>query len=173
MKRWMMLAVWGVASAVVPAAVMAQERIYRCGNEYTNSAVQVKQRNCQVIDGGHVTVVHTGNGSASSTPTPPKSKGSEAKPATSNPRAVQVDPGQQKARDNDARSILQAELQKAQDKLRTLQLEFNDGHPNKTALELRNPQVFGERLEALKASIARQESDVVGIQRELSRHTGG
>lgn len=167
MNRWMIWCVLCAVSGAAPMALMAQERIYRCGNEYTNSAVVAKQRNCQVIEGGHVTVVHSG-----STSTASKSSGSEAKPAN-NPRAVQVDPGQQKARDNDARAILQAELQKAQEKLSAMKAEFNGGNPTKSALELRNPQVFSERLDALKASIARQESDVAGIQRELVRHTGG
>ena len=86
---------------------------------------------------------------------------------------VQVDPSQQKARDSDARAILQAELVKAQEKLKALKAEYNDGYPTKSALELRNSQVYNERLESLKASIARQESDIAGIQRELARHFGG
>lgn len=168
MNRWMTWGVLCAAAGIASTAVMAQERIYRCGNEYTNSASVAKQRNCQVVEGGHVTVVHSGNSNAS---TKPKASG-EAKPA-SNPRAVQVDAGQQKARDNDARAILQAELQRAQTKLAELKSEFNEGNPTKSALELRNPQVFSERLEVLRSNIARQESDVAGIQRELTRHTGG
>lgn len=167
MKRSMIWLVWGLAGSALHVSALSQERIYRCGNEYTNSAVVAKQRNCQVVDGGHVTVVHSGANTSS------KPASNQAKSASSGSRAVQVDAGQQKARDSDARAILQAELQKAQDKLNALKAEFNDGHPNKSALELRNPQVFGERLEALKANIARQESDVAGIQRELARHTGG
>lgn len=167
MRRWTSaLALVVVVGSAAQTAVVAQERIYRCGNEYTNSAVVAKQRNCPVLEGGHVTVVH-GPGSTAAKPASP-----EAKPAAS-PRTVQIDANQQKARDNDARAILQAELSKAQEKLTALKAEFNDGNPNKSALELRNPQVFNERLEALKASIARQESDVAGIQRELSRHAGG
>lgn len=165
MNKWIVLLVCTMAGNA-----MAQERIYRCGNEYTNSAAVAKQRNCQVMEGGHVTVVHTDGGSAGTSSA--KAASSVPKPAASN-RAVQVDPNQQKARDNDARAILQAELKKAQDKLNALKAEFNDGNPTKSALELRNPQVFNERLEALKANIARQEADVVGIQRELSRHSGG
>lgn len=166
MKRRVIWLALGLIGSVWQVQAWSQERIYRCGNEYTNSAAVAKQRNCQVVDGGHVTVVHAGGGNASS-----KKSTNESKP-TSSVRSVQVDQGQQKARDNDARAILQAELQKAQDKLGALKAEFNDGNPNKSALELRNPQVFNERLDALKANIARQESDVAGIQRELSRHSG-
>lgn len=144
---------------------LAQERIYRCGNEYTNNAAIAKQRNCQTIEKGHVTVVH-------SQPAPAARNDSKAVAPSSANRAVKVDPGQQQARDNDARAILQAELSKAQERLNALKQEFNDGNPTKSALELRNPQVFNERLEQLKASITRQESDVAGIQRELERHPG-
>jgi len=162
-------ACWLACAAVLPAA-QAQERIYRCGNEYTNSAAIAKQRNCQVVEGGHVTVVHTRPASA---PPAGTGEGKASTPAPTAARAVQVDPSQQKARDSDARAILQAELVKAQEKLKALKAEYNDGYPTKSALELRNSQVYNERLESLKASIARQESDIAGIQRELARHSGG
>ena len=162
-------ACWLACATVLPAA-QAQERIYRCGNEYTNSAAIAKQRNCQVVEGGHVTVVHTRPASAIPAGT---GEGKASTPAPAGARAVQVDPSQQKARDSDARAILQAELVKAQEKLKALKAEYNDGYPTKSALELRNAQVYNERLESLKASIARQESDIAGIQRELARHSGG
>lgn len=163
-RRWIWLML-GLVGSTWQVSAWSQERIYRCGNEYTNSAAIAKQRNCQVVEGGHVTVVHGGGKAAAKAM-------NETKPAAGS-RVVQVDPGQQKARDSDARAILQAELQKAQEKLSALKAEFNDGNPTKSALELRNPQVFNERLDALKANITRQESDVAGIQRELARHTGG
>ena len=162
-------ACWLACAAALPA-VQAQERIYRCGNEYTNSAAIAKQRNCQVVEGGHVTVVHTRPAPATPAGT---GEGKASTPAPAGARAVQVDPSQQKARDSDARAILQAELVKAQEKLKALKAEYNDGYPTKSALELRNAQVYNERLESLKASIARQESDIAGIQRELARHSGG
>ena len=164
MNRWMALASICTAAGAVHGAAQAQDRIYRCGNEYTNSAAVAKQRNCQVVEGGHVTVVHTGGAKPAST---------DAKPSNAaSGNRVQVDPNQQKARDNDAKAILQGELVKAQDKLKALKAEYNDGNPTKSALELRNPQVFNERMDALKASIARQEADVAGIQRELERLSG-
>ena len=167
MKRWMVVAAGSLALGIGSSAVVAQERIYRCGNEYTNNATVAKQRNCQLMEGGHVTVVHSGGGNAAA-PT----KSADGKSAAST-RGLQVDANQQKSRDNDARAILQGELNKAQDKLNALKAEYNDGNPVKTALELRNPQVFNERLDALKANMARQEADVAGIQRELARHNGG
>ena len=157
MHRWIvMLAGSCMSTVMLYGTAMAQDQIYRCGNEYTNNATIAKQRNCQVVEGGHVTVVHTDSSRSGSKP----SASADSKPSPN--RAAKVDPGQQKSRDSDARSILQAELERA----------YNGGNPVKTALELRNPQVYMERLEALKANIARQEADIAGIQRELSRHKG-
>lgn len=169
MKQWMLVASCCLVAFTTHNLAWSQDKIYRCGNEYTNSASIAKQRNCQVVDGGHVTVVHTGGAKSSAA----ESKSSTSSSASSRRPTAQVDPGQQKARDNDAKAILQGELSKAQDKLNALKSEYNDGNPIKTALELRNPQVFNERLEALKNSIARQEADIAGIQRELARHSGG
>ena len=90
--------------------------------------------------------------------------------ATSAPAApARSDSAAQKARDSDARAILQGELNKAQARLAELKAEYNDGNPVRTALELRNPQGYPERVAKLKADITRQESDIAGIKRELDR----
>eukprot|EP01030_Chromulinospumella_sphaerica_P030955 gene30955-31532_t len=34
----------------------AQERIYRCGNEYTNTVTEAQAKTCKLISGGNVTV---------------------------------------------------------------------------------------------------------------------
>src|SRR6218665_98367 len=44
-----------LVSAMLPAA-LAQERIYRCGSEYTNNAAQAKERGCKLMEGGNVTL---------------------------------------------------------------------------------------------------------------------
>lgn len=172
----MKITVLTVVCAVVCGASVsasAQDRIYRCGNEYTNHAPTAKQRNCQVVEGGHVTVVHSRTPAAKPAPASANAGDKAASaPTTTQQRAAQINPDQQKARDNDARTILQAELARAQERLQALKLEFNDGNLTKSALEMRNPQAFNERLEALKTGIARQESDVAGIERELARHAG-
>lgn len=150
--------------ACVHSALLAQERIFRCGNEYTNNVAWAKQHNCQVLIDGHVTVVHSKPGR----PTTQEAQSNGAAPAT---RAIQVDAVQQRVRDSDAQAILQAELAKAKQKLQSLKEQFNNGQPVKSALELRNPQFFQERINALKTEIARQEADVLSIQRELARYT--
>lgn len=154
-------------------AALAQDRIYRCGNEYTNNAAMARQNNCRLIEGAAVTVVSTPAGAGkSSSAAPASASGAAPAAASSGSGGARVSAQQQQVRDNDARAILQAERDKAQSKLNALQAEYNDGNPVKTALELRNPQGFIERVEALKTQIARQQSDLAGIDRELSRLPG-
>lgn len=153
---------------LLSASAWSQETIYRCGNEYTNDASQAKAKGCKPVDGGHVTVIHGGSRPAAAASGASPSR-APAAAAAGSPAPAKVDNSAQRARDSDARSILQSELARAQEKLTQLRQEYNDGNPTRTALELRNSQAFIERLEQLKASIARQTSDVAGIRRELDR----
>jgi len=154
-------------AAVVPAA-WSQDRIYRCGNEYTNNASQAKERGCKLVEGGNVTVVQgarPGGGAPAAS-----GGGSTAPSASASPaNAPRVDTNDQRARDSDARAILEAELRKAEARQAEIAKEYNNGEPQRTALELRNPQLWIERTAELKASLARADSDVAGIKRELSR----
>ena len=84
----------------------AQERIYRCGNEYTNTVPDSK-RGCKLVEGGNVTVVQ---GARVKTVTAKSSANMADAPAS----AVRVDAQDQKSRDSDARLILQSELKKAE-----------------------------------------------------------
>jgi hypothetical protein len=150
-----------VIAALAPAA-WAQDRIYRCGNEYTNNASQAKDRGCKLVEGGNVTVVQGARPNASATAAPSAN-------ATSPAGAPRVDSNDQRARDADARAILEAELRKAEARHAELVKEYNNGAPERNALDLRNPQRYMERTAELKASLARSESDLAGIRRELGR----
>ena len=46
-----------VALVLAAANSHAQARIYRCGNSYTNDAVEAKSKNCKLVEGGYITVV--------------------------------------------------------------------------------------------------------------------
>lgn len=155
----------------VISVTWSQDVIYRCGNEYTNNVSQAKAKGCKPVDGSGVTVIHgtRPSGAASGGAAASRSAAKPASAASASPAPVRSDNAAQKARDADARAILQAELNKAQAKLNSLRAEYNDGNPVRTALELRNPQGYPERVEKLKADVARQESDVAGIRRELDR----
>lgn len=160
----------GLACSMIfamPAA--AQDRIYRCGNEYTNNASMAKERGCKVVEGGNVTVIEGTRPTTAPASTGSAATASAPKLAVSPPTAPRVNPNDQRARDADARSILEAELKKSQTRLADFKAEYNGGAPQRNALDLRNPQVYMERTESLKASLARAESDVSGIQREIDR----
>ena len=164
-----LLTLWIIAA--LPVAAFAQDRIYRCGNEYTNNATQAKERGCKLVEGGNVTVIQgsrpSGGGGAASggTSAASSSSASSASPAGA-PRVTNND---QRARDSDARAILVSELRKAEARHAELVKEYNGGQPERNALDLRNPQRYMERTAELKASVARSESDIAGIKRELSR----
>ena len=165
-----LLTLWIIAA--LPVAAFAQDRIYRCGNEYTNNATQAKERGCKLVEGGNVTVIQGsrpsgGGGAASSggSSAASSSSATSASPAGA-PRVTNND---QRARDSDTRAILEAELRKAEARHAELVKEYNGGQPERNALDLRNPQRYMERTAELKASVARSESDIAGIKRELSR----
>ncbi|MBA2963944.1 MULTISPECIES: hypothetical protein [Ramlibacter] len=147
-------------AAALPAH--AQSRIWRCGNTYTNDAHHAQAQGCKLVEGGNVTVVEgtrvNGNANAVRVAT--------AVPAAGSNR---LDSAEQKARDSDARQILEAELKKAQSRQAELQKEYNNGEPEKQGPEARNYQKYLDRVAELKASLARNESDIAGIQRELGR----
>ncbi|PJI97016.1 hypothetical protein CLU85_1778 [Acidovorax sp. 69] len=148
-------------ASTVPAT-WAQDRIYRCGNEYTNNASQAKERGCKLVEGGNVTVVQGSRPASGAAP-------SGASAATSPATAPKVSNNDQKARDSDARAILESELRKAEGRHADLVKEYNGGAPERNALDLRNPQRYLERTAELKASVARSESDIAGIKREIAR----
>ncbi|KAB2902533.1 MAG: hypothetical protein F9K35_03960 [Burkholderiaceae bacterium] len=151
---------------LLPAAAWSQDRIYRCGNEYTNNASQARERGCKLVEGGNVTVL----GTTPSRPATGSAGGLSGGAASSSPAsAPKVGSNDQRARDADARAILESELRKAETRQAELSKEYNNGAPERNALDLRNPQRYMERTEELKSALARAESDVAGIKRELGR----
>jgi hypothetical protein len=157
-----MVAVVAAAACLSPA--VAQERIYRCGNEYTNNATVAKAKGCKLMEGGNITIVQGTSPQAASAPKATPSSG--PKPAPRN------DSAEQRARDSDARQILEAELRKAEQRLAQAQKAYANGQPEKEGIESRNHQRYLDRVAELKESVARAESDVGGLKRELGRMGG-
>jgi hypothetical protein len=156
-----------LAALVFAANGHAQARIYRCGNTYTNDAAEAKTKNCKLVEGGYVTVVEgTRVQGAASTGT---SNNGSAKVATASSSGARVDSADQKARDSDSRQILESELKKAEARQAELVKEYNNGEPDKQGAEGRNYQKYLDRVAELKASIARNQSDIAGLRRELDR----
>ena len=136
--------------------------VYRCPGPpvlYTDtiSAAEAKEKGCRTIEGAPITVIQ-GQRPRQGTPVP----------ATTRPADAKVDPAAQRARDGDARRILEAELKKEEEQLAALQKEYNNGEPERLGDE-RNYQKYLDRVAALKAALARKESDVAALRRELAK----
>ncbi len=147
---------------------MAQDRIYRCGNEYTNNAAVAKSRNCTVIDGGNITVIEGPRPAA----TPSRPAGNTGSGSSERSSGERIDSASQRARDSDARAILEGELRRAEARLAEARTAYANGEPEKQGIEGRNHQRYLDRVAELKAAVTRAEADVAGLQRELGRLGG-
>jgi len=156
-------------TAVLPA--VAQDSIFRCGNEYTNNAVDAKARGCKTLQGGNITVIQAPkhHGAASGTRLSSSSPAVAASPAG----APRVDAIDQRNRDTGARAILETELKRTEVRRDELLREYNHGEPEKMGSEARNYQKYIDRVTELKASLARSDEDIAGLKREMARLPSG
>jgi chromosome segregation ATPase len=83
--------------------------------------------------------------------------------------APRPDAGVQRAKDSEARTILEAELRKAETQLASLQQEYKQGEPDRQGDETRNYQKYLDRKGELKAKVERTEADIASLRRELAR----
>ena len=138
--------------------------IFRCGgNVYTNDAAEARVKGCKPMEGGNITVVQGTRVNS------PPVKVATAPQASGGSPGQRVDSEEQRNRDAGAKAILEAELKKAEARQAELVREYNNGEPEKMGPEHKNHQKYLDRVEELKASIARNESDIAGIKRELGR----
>jgi hypothetical protein len=152
------LLVAALLALAAAGAQAAQDVYYQCpGNVFTNTitAKEADARGCKSKEAQQPTTI----------PAPKARPGAAASPGSA---ASRVDSQEQKARDTDARKILQDELIKAQAQLDALQKEYNNGQPERRGDE-KNAQKYIDRTNDLKAQIARTESDISAITRELAK----
>lgn len=142
---------------VAGSLAQAQDRIYRCGNEYTNTVPAGQKNNCKLVTGGNVTVVQR------------QSFVAPMRLATATQGDKRIDASAQRARDSEARQILESELRKVEARQEELIREYNNGEPERLGPETRNHQKYLDRVDALKADIDRNGSDIAGLRRELGR----
>ncbi|MFN8893164.1 MAG: hypothetical protein ACK5Y8_05270 [Betaproteobacteria bacterium] len=170
-------AAWLLLAALLTAApALAQDPrpVYRCPGPpvlYTDalSADEARSRNCRTIDGASVTVVQAPRRPAqapASAAAPGAAPG--AAPAARPPGDTRIDPAAQRARDADARRILQEELQREEQRLAQLRAEFNNGEPERRGDE-RNFARYQERVAEMRAAIQRKEADIAALRRELGK----
>ncbi len=161
------LASWG---GFVGGSAMAQSTpsvVYRCPGKpvlYTDtlSAKEAKDKGCSSLEGAPITVIQ--GSKPRSGPVPAAS----ASPAGASPPGARIPPADQRARDSDARRILESELKREEDRIGALKAEYNGGAPERRGDE-KNYQKYADRVAELKASIARKESDIDALKRELSK----
>lgn len=156
----------GLLAALCASTAWAQggdKPVYRCpGNLYTDalSAKEARDKGCKTLEGAPITVIQS--------VVPRGSAPARAGAGTGNASGERVGTEDQKARDSDARRILEAELKKEEDALAALRKEFNDGQPERRGDE-RNYQKYLDRVAEMKAAITRKESDVAALKRELGK----
>jgi predicted RNase H-like nuclease (RuvC/YqgF family) len=121
---------------------------------------EAQERNCRTIEGVPVTVIQA--------PRPRQTASAPAPAATARPADAKVDPAAQRARDNDARRILNDELRREEARLAEMRREFNNGEPERLGDE-RNYQRYLDRVAEMRAALARKEADVAALQRELAK----
>lgn len=144
--------------------------VYKCPGPpvlYTDAitAKEAQEKGCTALDSAPVTVIaapprRVGPGGAAATPT--------ASAASSPAGAPRVDPMEQRSRDSDRKQILLAELKKEEQLLAAMQAEYNNGEPERQGGE-KNYQRYIDRVAEMKAGIARKESDVAALKRELAK----
>jgi hypothetical protein len=148
--------------AVASVASWAQTRtVYRCPNNVYTSEItdkEAKDRGCRTIENAPITIV-----------APPKPRPLAGTPPTARAEGEgKVDSREQRARDSDARKILEAELKKDEDALAAMQKEFNNGEPERQGGE-RNYQKYLDRVEEMRSAITRKQADIAALKRELAK----
>ena len=151
-----------MCAACLPAAAQESKTVYRCpGNVYTDalSAKEAHDKGCRTIEGAPITIVQSVK--------PRPNAAAPAAPAA-RPADSRVSANEQRARDSDARRILESELRRAEDQLAGMKQEYNNGEPERLGNE-RNYQKYLDRVAEMKAGIDRKEADVAAIKRELAK----
>lgn len=175
----MKTALVALMAATVASSAAAQDGarpVYRCPGPpvlYTDALTpeEARARDCRTIEGAPVTVVQGARPRAASAPPPATRPGGTAPTSASaagGGAGSRIDPAVQRARDSDARRILEAELKRDEQALAELKREFNNGEPERRGDE-RNYARYLERVSEMKAAITRKEADIAAIRRELAK----
>jgi hypothetical protein len=143
------------------ASAQAASIVYRCPGPpvlYTDSISlkEAQDKSCRKIEGGPITIVQGQRPVAASAAEPPRHG------------ETRIDPAQQRSRDGERRRVLETELREAEARQAATQRDYAGGNAERRGDE-RNYQRYLDRMAELKASIARQESDLQALKREISK----
>ncbi len=159
--HFLAVAALGFASASAHAAETADASVmYRCpGNDYKNTitAKDAERLGCRKIEGAPVTIMQM-----------TKPRPGNAVPATPAGSGAKIDPIAQRARDSDARKILEDELRTEEERLGAMQKDFNNGQPERQGDE-KNYQKYLDRVNEMRSSITRKQADIAALRRELQK----
>lgn len=160
-SRLEILACLLAGAGLAAGAPSALAQVYRCESP---NGVPVYQgtpngANCHAIDLQPLTTIPA--------PKPPAAKAAAPAARPSPESFPKVDGAAQRARDGDRRRILEDELQKEQQRLGELNAEYKNGEPDRLGNE-RNYQKYLDRVARLQEDIARTESNIASLRRELS-----
>ncbi|MDQ6685932.1 MAG: hypothetical protein M3Z16_12495 [Pseudomonadota bacterium] len=152
----------GAAPAIVSAEPTEAGVMYRCpNNDYRNTLSQKEadKLGCKKLENAPVSVIQ------SVKPRP----GSSSPPAVATSGVItRVDPSAQRARDSDARRILENELKAEEDRLSLMLKDFNNGEPERTGDE-KNFQKYLDRVANMRTGIDRKQADIAALKRELAK----
>jgi hypothetical protein len=167
MNRWQGAGLAGLLLAASMGAHAQDKAVYRCpGNLYTDalSAKEAIAKGCKTLEGAPITVIQAMPRPAAK---PGASSGNASGSSTGSDKD-KVSAQDQKARDADARQILEAELRKEEQALAALRKEYNNGEVERRGDEHQSAK-YNDRVIELKNSITRKEADLASIRRELAK----
>lgn len=152
-----------VLAALLAAGAVEAQETYRCpGNDYKNtiSPKEAERLGCKKLEGGPVTIIQMSKPRGAGTAVPSTTSSSAS--------GARIDPAAQRARDSDARKILEDELKGEEDRLAAMQRDFNNGQPERQGDE-KNFQKYLDRVNDMRAAIARKQTDIAALKRELQK----
>lgn len=153
-----------VAALALPFGAHAQSsEIYLCVDENGQKSFQNtgNTKGCKRLDTQPILTVPAPR-------LPPARPVAASERVTVSPASFpRVDGETQRTRDSDRRRILEDELRAEEEKLGRLKGEFNNGEPERRGDE-RNYALYRERTQRLAEDIARSETNVTALRRELS-----
>jgi hypothetical protein len=140
--------------------------IFMCVDEQGNKSFQNvgSGKGCKRVDVGPVLSVPASRQPAARGGVQPAVEERASVSPASFPR---VDRDTQRTRDSDRRRILDDELKAEEDRLARLRTEFNNGEPERRGDE-RNFALYQERIQRLREDIARVETNVGALRREIA-----
>ncbi len=141
--------------------------LYRCpGNDYNNtiSASEAEKLHCKKVENASVTVIQSATPSASA---PSQATASRPVPATVE-AMTPADSAALRTRANNARRSLEGRLKSEENRLSTMEKEFNGGEPERQLEEL-DLQKYLDRVARMRSAIARKQIEIAELRREIGK----